>query len=99
MRHKMKLILLLASAALVVTPLMGGTTTSAQSSGGSDLTWTTIDGGGATVSAGGAFTLGGSIGQADAGAPLSGGSYSLRGGFWGGVSIGSNLYLPLVLRG
>ncbi len=46
-----------------------------------DLSWHTIDGGGATFSTGGAFEIGGAIGQPDAGA-LSGGSFSLGGGFW-----------------
>jgi hypothetical protein len=50
-----------------------------------DLSWHTVDGGGAMFSTGGAFQLGGTIGQADAGsfiAPMSGGSYELVGGFW-----------------
>ena len=41
---------------------------------GYDLSWYTIDGGGATFSTGGSYSLGGSIGQADAGS-VSGGSY------------------------
>ena len=40
----------------------------------------TIDGGG--TSTGGAFALSGTIGQPDAGT-MSGGNYSLAGGFWG----------------
>ena len=46
-----------------------------------DLSWHTIDGGGATFSSGAGFTLGGTIGQPDAGA-MSGGAYTLSGGFW-----------------
>src|SRR6185436_16695827 len=45
----------------------------------------TIDGGGQTFSTGGSFSLGGTIGQPDAGspsAPLTGGSFELVGGFW-----------------
>ena len=49
---------------------------------GLDLIWNTIDGGGATFSTGGGFSLGGTIGQPDAGSALSGGSFSLIGGFW-----------------
>jgi hypothetical protein len=50
------------------------------------LSWLTIDCGGVMQSAGGTYTLGGTIGQPDAGA-LSGGAYSLSGGFWvGGTS-------------
>lgn len=44
------------------------------------LDWFTIDGGGGS-SAGGAFAVSGTIGQPDAGA-MTGGSYSLTGGFW-----------------
>ena len=50
-----------------------------------DLSWHTIDGGGATFSAGGDFELGGTIGQHDAGpsaGPMTGNGYELRGGFW-----------------
>ena len=43
----------------------------------------TIAGGGGT-SAGGLFTVTGTIGQTDAGA-MSGGTYSLAGGFWGAI--------------
>ena len=42
--------------------------------------WHTIDGGGGT-STGGVYSVTGTIGQPDAGA-MSGGSYTLTGGFW-----------------
>jgi hypothetical protein len=44
------------------------------------IDWFTIDGGGGT-SAGGNYSLSGTIGQPDAGV-MTGGSYSLTGGFW-----------------
>ncbi len=69
----------------------------APQSGSYDLSWYTIDGGGATFSAGGSYLLGGTIGQPDAGS-MSGGSYQLNGGFWGGASINYNIYLPLALK-
>src|SRR5262245_62851244 len=50
-----------------------------------DLSWYTIDGGGATFSTGGTFQLGGTIGQPDASSfssPMSGGTFTLVGGFW-----------------
>ena len=40
--------------------------------------------GGSGMSAGGAFSVSGTIGQADAGV-MSGGNYSLAGGFWGAI--------------
>ena len=54
---------------------------SGQAGGGFDLTWNTIDGGGATFSTSGNYRLGGTIGQPDAGA-MSGGTFQLSGGFW-----------------
>lgn len=62
-----------------------------------ELSWHTFDGGGATFSAGGAYSLGGSIGQADAGA-MSGGSYSLIGGFWAGVPANYSAFVPITFR-
>jgi hypothetical protein len=55
----------------------------AQVGGGFDLTWSTVDGGGGTAQ-GSAFTVDGTLGQADAGA-LSGGPFTLAGGIWPGV--------------
>jgi len=69
----------------------------AQSGGGYDLTWNTVDSGGATFSTGGNYSLGGTIGQPDAGV-LSGGDYTLAGGFWGGGAVEYKIYLPLILR-
>jgi len=43
--------------------------------------WHTFDGGGGT-STGGVYSVSGTIGQPDAGAPMTGGSFSLTGGFW-----------------
>ncbi len=50
---------------------------------GFSLPWWTIDTGGGS-SQGGAYSLRGTTGQADAGR-LSGGSYILEGGFWSGA--------------
>ncbi len=69
----------------------------AQTGGGYDLTWSTVDGGGYTWSEGGGYALGGTVGQPDAGA-LTGGGYTLSGGFWDGSAAPYRLYLPLVLR-
>jgi len=69
----------------------------AQTGGGYDLTWSTIDGGGYTFSEGGGYSLGGTVGQPDAGV-LSGGGYTLAGGFWPGGAARYGIYLPLVLR-
>ncbi|MBN2447178.1 MAG: hypothetical protein JXO22_10645 [Phycisphaerae bacterium] len=51
--------------------------------GSYEIDWWTIDGGGETTSAGGDYTLSGTIGQADAHTiAMTGGNYELRGGFW-----------------
>lgn len=47
------------------------------------ITWRSIDGGGVVAATGGGYRLGGTIGQPDAGS-LSGGAFTLRGGFWYG---------------
>ncbi|MDW8319276.1 MAG: hypothetical protein RMN53_15710, partial [Anaerolineae bacterium] len=77
--------------------LLGASAALAQTGGGFDLTWNTVDGGGGT-SVGGNVSLTGSIGQPDASAPLSGGGYTLVGGFWGEIRVSRPVYLPLVLR-
>jgi hypothetical protein len=45
------------------------------------IDWQTIAGGGGT-STGGVYTVSGTIGQPDAGAPMTNGQYSVTGGFW-----------------
>jgi hypothetical protein len=45
------------------------------------IDWSTIDGGGST-STGGVYSVSGTIGQHDAGDPMTGGDFSLTGGFW-----------------
>jgi len=85
------------TTALVAIALLLAVSTALARSG-YDLSWWTVDGGGGTTS-GGSYTLGGTIGQPDAGI-LSGGNYTLGGGFWGGgvAAVGYKVYLPMVLR-
>ena len=82
---------------LVALLLLTGGVVHAQAGGGYDLTWSTVDGGGATFSTGSGTSLGGTIGQPDAGA-MTGGAYTLAGGFWSGAAAHYRIYLPLVLR-
>jgi len=65
----------------IACALIGALPAVAQTGGGYDLTWSTIDGGGATFSSGGGYQLGGTMGQSDAGT-MGGGNYELSGGFW-----------------
>ena len=72
----LRLLLLLATAGA----LAGVATASAAGSYGLD--WWTADGGGASASTGDGYSLASTIGQPDAGPSMSGGTYSLAGGFW-----------------
>jgi hypothetical protein len=58
------------------------------------IDWFTIDGGGGT-SSGGAYSLSGTIGQPDAGR-MSGGNFSLDGGFWGLIAAVQTPGAPLL---
>jgi hypothetical protein len=67
------------------------TVVSGQTGGGYDLTWSSIDGGGYMFSTGQGYSLGGTIGQTDAGV-LNGENYTMAGGFWGGISSTSHFF-------
>ena len=56
--------------------------------------WYTIDGGGGT-STGGVYSVTGTIGQPDAGY-MSGGNYSINGGFWGVIAAVQTPGAPLL---
>ena len=58
------------------------------------IDWFTVDGGGGT-STGGFFSVSGTIGQPDAG-HMSGGNYSLDGGFWGIIAAVQTPGAPLL---
>ena len=94
MKHR-----LLAVCIGVVLLLAVSAVTLAQTDG-YDLTWSTVDGGGTTFSTGGGYSLGATAGQADAGV-LTGGGYTLAGGFWRGGAVAGGVYkvyLPVVVR-
>ena len=50
------------------------------------INWFKVAGGGGTSTAG-TFALSGTIGQPDASTPMTGGNYSLTGGFWAFLSV------------
>src|SRR6266850_7064480 len=58
------------------------------------IDWSTIDGGGGT-STGGVYQVSGTIGQPDAG-KMSGGNYSIDGGFWGIIAAVQTPSAPLL---
>ena len=59
------------------------------------IDWSTIDGGGG-VSTGGVYQVNGTIGQADAGAAMTGGNYSVSGGFWSLIAAVQTPGAPLL---
>src|SRR5439155_7881610 len=58
------------------------------------IDWFTIDGGGGT-STGGVYSVSGTIGQPDAG-KMSGGNFTLDGGFWGLIAAVQTPGAPLL---
>jgi hypothetical protein len=70
-------LLFVVSMLLVLSPFARAQTNYA-------IDWFTVDGGGGT-STGGVYSVSGTIGQPDAGT-MSGGSFTLQGGFWGVIA-------------
>lgn len=60
------------------------------------IDWYKIAGGGGT-STGGTYQVSGTIGQPDASAAMTGGSYSLTGGFWSIISVVQAAGVPNLL--
>lgn len=89
MKRLMKRLRIILVFALV---LLTSAVALAQSGNGFDLTWSTVDGGGGVSLAGG-YVVQGTAGQPDAG-EMSGGGYSLRGGFWGYPQIAGEVATP-----
>ena len=76
MRTKFFLLLLVVAVLLTLATLVSAAPNAFS------LDWWSVDSGGG-ASQGGDFTLHGPIGQPDAGPRLTGGDFSLQGGFWG----------------
>mgnify|MGYP000635348853 CR=1 FL=1 len=76
----------LITGALASIALAAATTAAGPGGGAFEITWYTIDAGGTSSTSGGDFDLAGTIGQPDAGAAMTGGAFSLTGGFWAGVN-------------
>jgi hypothetical protein len=78
--HMKKLILIAAGLAAALLAVPSARTQSFS------IDWHTIDGGGGT-STGSVYSVSGTIGQPDAGPAMSGGRFSLTGGFWSLVAV------------
>jgi hypothetical protein len=59
------------------------------------IDWSTIDGGGGT-STGGVYSVSGTIGQPDASGAMTGGNFSLTGGFWSLIAVAQTPGAPLL---
>ena len=96
---RFKVLTRLSFVLIVMTVLLVGSLSIAQAQRdtGYTLDWWTVDGGGQTEPGGSGYTLSGTIGQPDADS-LSGGGYTLSGGFWSGGAVQYKIYLPVVLR-
>lgn len=93
--RRMAVYLLIGLALLIVASLV------LAQAGEFDVPWHRAAGGGGTSTDGSQYSLSGTIGQAEAGVSMSGASFELSGGFWGGAGDGPKahqLYLPVVLR-
>lgn len=62
-----------------------------------DLTWWTVDSGGAINLTSGSYTLSGTAGQPDTG-EFSKGDYDLLSGFWAGIQAYLRNFLPLIIK-
>lgn len=88
---------LLKSTPVPVDALQAPVPASTTGESGYEISWWTVDNGGATSAAGSGYSLGGTIAQPEA-AIWSGSGYTLTGGFWRSTLDESTIYLPLVLR-
>ncbi len=95
--HPIRMTLILALAVLVALIVQTQTNAAAPLMNSYELAWSTMDGGGVMFGAGGSYSLGGTIGQPDAGATSASG-YKLFGGFWGDAAAEYKTYLPVVLK-
>jgi len=73
-----------------------GAFAAARANGYSIERWTLDNGGG--ISSAGVYSLAGTIGQLDASTVMTGGTYSLTGGYWGATGSTHKVFLPLILR-
>ena len=86
-------IIMLAATLLVVLGLLAG----AHAAGVFTVDWSAVNGGG-EQSSGGAYTIDGTIGQADAGT-LRSDRFTVAGGYWAVVPPRARILLPLIKRG
>ncbi|MBK8986683.1 MAG: hypothetical protein IPM39_11475 [Chloroflexi bacterium] len=100
---RQRTVLLLLAVVLCLTAVATLLALPEQAPNALSIPWWTVDGGGGTSSSS-VFTVSGAAGQFDAGQQMTGGSFTLTGGFWnrttGNISGGESqqIYLPLIRR-
>jgi hypothetical protein len=82
----------LAAALILTVALLAGT----RAAGILTIDWWSVDSGG-DRSSGGAYVLDRTTGQADAGV-LTGGAFTITGGYWAVALPRSSIHLPLIRR-
>jgi hypothetical protein len=87
-RHSVRAALLLFCWCLILVSASGAR---AQYS----IDWFKVSGGGGT-STGAVYSVTGTLGQQDAGGPLTGGNFSLTGGFWSLISVAATPGAPIL---
>jgi hypothetical protein len=90
-----RILLLTLITTLATSSLMFVSSVIAQPNATYELVKSAIGPGGDTSAS--IYNLSSSIGQSDA-STLSGGGYTLAGGFWAGGSNGYRVYLPLIVK-
>lgn len=61
-----------------------------------NINWSKIAGGGGIISTGGVYSVAATAGQHDAGGPMTGGNFSVTGGFWSLISVEQTPGAPLL---
>ena len=88
-----------AGMLLALLVLLGASATPAYSDGAYAITWWSVQGGSPSSSQGAEYRVEGATGQPEAGL-LTGGVYTLAGGFWAVAGAAARrLYLPILMRG
>jgi hypothetical protein len=87
-----RIFIILAATLLVALALLA----SVRAAGELTIGWWSVDGGG-SHSSGGAYTVEGTIGQADAGTPSSD-RFTVAGGYWAVALPRSRVLVPLIGR-
>ncbi len=91
--HNMNLRVRHSAKALLLCSILALAGFSIEARGQYSINWYKVSGGGGT-STGGVYSVSGTLGQPDAGSAMSGGQYSVTGGFWSLIAVVQTPGLP-----